>query len=130
MSQVRPVILAAFAGILTAVAYGGEAVAANNVWLCNFPGFQETTYIYDDQTKEGLTVGNVGESPVFTYVGTDAISFVEPLSSGGVQTTTIGLKTGQAVYSRHALDPGGGLSPSQVVGLCKAAVGNIIRRPG
>ena len=63
MSQVRPVILAAFAGILTAVSYGGEAVAANNVWLCNFPGFQETTYIYDDQTKEGLTVGNVGESP-------------------------------------------------------------------
>ena len=63
-------------------------------------------------------VGNHGAAEVEVHRGFDAISFVEYVPSGAVQTTTIATD-GQAVHSRHTLVAPGEFIASQVSGMCR-----------
>lgn len=70
--------------------------------------FQETStkerlrleFIYDRPRDKALIIGNNGTSDVTAFTGTDLITFLEYLSSGAVQTTSID-RRGSAVHSRH-----------------------------
>ena len=61
-------------------------------------------------------VGNNGLSAVETNLGSEGITFVEKLSSGSLQTTTIALD-GSAVHSRNTIIIGKVLG-SQYIGTC------------
>ena len=88
-------------------------------WKCTFPGYTEPShYVYMVETGKGFATGNLGTSPEFVHVGTDAISFVEPIQTGAVQTLTSLLKTGEAVLSHHTIYDGV-FSQSQVMGSCE-----------
>ena len=73
-------------------------------------------FVYDDITGKAHVVGNAGLSDVAPYVGQWAITFLEFLPTGAVQSTTIEVKTGAVVHSRHTLMPN--LFPSQMRGTC------------
>lgn len=76
---------------------------------------------YDTITGDAFMVGNNGVAPLRLVVGDLAISFIEELTSGALQTTTVLLSTGEAVHSRHtvAFDAAGGHSIfSQNYGAC------------
>ncbi|WP_170375371.1 MULTISPECIES: hypothetical protein [Ruegeria] len=59
----------------------------------------DLTFFLDGQGKAFMQ-GNVGLVQVVPVAGTQAFSFVEPLESGVVQSTTV-LTDGTAVHSRH-----------------------------
>jgi hypothetical protein len=76
---------------------------------------------FDDITNKAGVVGNNGVSDVSVYRGRDAITFMELLDTGAVLTTTISLKTGGSIHSRHTLmSPDGVLLPSQYLGSCSS----------
>ena len=76
---------------------------------------------FDDITNKAAVVGNNGVSDVSVYRGRDAITFRELLDTGAVLTTTISLKTGGSIHSRHSLmSPDGVLLPSQYLGSCSS----------
>jgi hypothetical protein len=76
---------------------------------------------FDDITNKAVVVGNNGVSDVSVYRGRDAITFMELLDSGAVQTTTISLKTGRSIHSRHTItSPDGVPLPSQYLGSCSS----------
>lgn len=91
------------------------------VFRCIFPQsagaapFEIHFVITDD--GRGLIVGNLGASDVEIHAGSEAISFIERLVTGVVQTTTIA-KDGQAVHSRHTLFHDG-FGASQMMGRCR-----------
>ncbi len=62
--------------------------------------------------------GNIDLVKVFPVWGEAAISFIEPVTSGAVQSTSI-LDDGTAVHSRHT-QLFGEFIPSQWFGLCDA----------
>ncbi len=74
------------------------------------------TFSYDAVTKEAVMVGNNGVSDVHMLKGEWGKTFLEPLGSGAVQSTTI-LPSGEAVHSRHSIlfDE---IIPSQYYGKC------------
>ncbi len=87
-------------------------------WRCSLPGFSESiSFIYDIANNEGLIVGNIGTSKADVKLGNEAVSFIETVSTGAVQTITIKLSDGASVYSRHSI-MGDKFSPSQVEGNC------------
>ena len=75
------------------------------------------TFRYDQITREAIMEGNGGISSVVLQGGSDALTFLEFLTSGAVQSTTVA-KNGAAVHSRHTL-MFGDLLPSQYYGSCK-----------
>ena len=88
-------------------------------WKCTFPGFDNPmTLIFDLKKRSGLIVGNLGTSPAEVRFGNDAVSFMEVLQTGAVQTLTIIFKTGAAVYSRHSVIDGK-FTASQTQGSCQ-----------
>jgi hypothetical protein len=74
-------------------------------------------FVYDDLTHKAHVVGNAGLADVVPHIGTYGVTFLEFLSTGVVQSTTIEFRTGAAVHSRHTImiDK---LMPSQVLGTC------------
>ena len=77
----------------------------------------------DSITNDAVMIGNAGVSSAMNTVdGRYAITFLEPLPTGVVQSTTIIKATGEAVHSRHTY-----LSlilefvPSQYYGSCKTS---------
>lgn len=74
-------------------------------------------FTYDPLTEDAFLTGNLGVSRVLTVEGGRAISFLEFLSSGAVQSTTIAAN-GAAVHSRHTII-GEDLVPSQYYGSCQ-----------
>ena len=71
----------------------------------------------DESTGESFVVGNNGLSTVLSSLGENAVTFLETLESGAIQTTTIAVG-GSAVHSRHSV-VGGLLVPSQFTGECR-----------
>lgn len=72
-------------------------------WRCTFPDFTEPLTFIELQNGLGKIVGNTGVSNVITYKGPQVVSFVEPVGSGAVMSTTIYLPTGEAVHSRNTV---------------------------
>jgi len=77
-------------------------------------------FIYDDVPGKAQVVGNSGLAEVLPHVGAYAITFLEFLPTGTVQSTTVDLKTGIAVHSRHTVMGSlpNSLMPSQARGTC------------
>lgn len=73
-------------------------------------------FVYDRVQNKAFSIGNNGMSEVTALVGTKVITFVEYLSSGAVQTTSIDRKA-FAVHSRHTYNEG--FIQSQWLGTCK-----------
>lgn len=77
------------------------------------------TIAYDAVTQTAAIIGNVGVSSLTVHAGPLALSFMELVDSGVVQTLTL-LPSGEAVYSRHTVDVGAeGFIASQQYGTCK-----------
>jgi hypothetical protein len=105
------------AGILLALTV--EASAQKYTWRCDFPGYSEPiTYVFDSETEKGFAIGNVGTADLNVHLGDLAITFMGPIPTGAVQTTTIMLKSGAAIHSRHTITEKD-FFPSQVRGTCK-----------
>lgn len=77
----------------------------------------------DSITNDTVIIGNAGvSSAIDTVDGRDAITFLEPLPTGVVQSATIIKATGEAVHSRHTyMSLGSKLIPSQYYGSCKTS---------
>jgi len=114
---------------LVALAMAGHAHAKPLSFACDFPSLKMTlTYVVDptslleNKFDSAILVGNAGTSEVWVVKGERAISFMEPLATGAVQTTTVRLPSGEAVHSRHTilgLDKEAPLTPSQSRGTCR-----------
>ena len=73
-------------------------------------------FTIDTVTNKTVLIGNQGVEE-FTFVnGVDGVTFLETLSTGAVQTTTVA-KSGVSVHSRHTLIAGQ-FSASQYYGSC------------
>ncbi|MEI4487140.1 hypothetical protein V8J36_13160 [Frigidibacter sp. MR17.14] len=58
---------------------------------------------YDTSTSKAFIIGNAGLSEVEAYGEGPGLSFLERLSSGAIQSTTINLADQRAVHSRHTI---------------------------
>jgi len=104
-----------------------QGLAASILYSCTFPkvaspdGLSSAKnftlkFAYDDFTKEAVMIGNNGVAKAHPIIGGDGITFLETLTSGAVQSTTISSK-GQAVHSRNTI-MFGDVIPSQYYGTC------------
>lgn len=110
--------------VLCTFGFGGsDAQSARVSWRCEFvPSFKEPfTFIYESGTAKGVIVGNIGTAEVWVHEGLEAVSFLEPIATGAVQSTTIIVATGEAVHSRNTIELSDKATffPSQVLGNCK-----------
>ena len=108
----------------------GTAQAELATLKCAFPNYASPsgykssknfkfTLQVDTITNKAFIVGNAGLSPVVMHKGDLAITFIEYLTSGVAQTTSVQLKTGQSIHSRHSMTFLGDVIPSQYYGTCK-----------
>jgi hypothetical protein len=74
-------------------------------------------FVHDTTINKAHMVGNNGLAEVLAHVGDRAVTYLELLPTGAVQSTTISLKTGAAVHSRHSIISGEFI-PSQYRGTC------------
>lgn len=104
-----------------------QASSENLRYNCNFPIFADSDglgaakdftleFNRDSITNDAFMVGNNGTSNVLSIDGHSGVTFLELLSSGAVQTTTISSDS-SAVHSRHTM-VGPALVPSQYYGTC------------
>ncbi|MRU15813.1 hypothetical protein FDP25_10280 [Roseovarius sp. A21] len=111
-----------------AVLIAGPASADTLEFVCDFPR-QATdegvasqdfgmTFVVDTVSGDAFIKGNNGVAPVAVLRGDFAVTFLETLDSGAVQTTTVA-DTGEAVHSRHTILGGSVMSPSQNYGTCE-----------
>jgi hypothetical protein len=112
-----------FFAIVAALLFCSGADAAVTRFKCNVGEGRNALaleFIYDDVTGKAQVVGNAGLAEVLPHVGAYAVTFLEFLPTGSVQSTTIELKTGIAVHSRHTVMGGlpKALTPSQARGTC------------
>ncbi len=77
----------------------------------------DLTFVVDTVSGDAFIRGNNGVASVAVMRGDFAITFLERLGSGAVQTTTIS-DTGDAVHSRHTILGVSVMSPSQNYGSC------------
>jgi hypothetical protein len=105
----------------------GTARAKDYRWSCTYsdkasPAGIETDahlqldFVFDDVTRKAMVFGTNG-SDVNVHIGSLAISFMEKLETGVVQTTVISF-AGDSTHSRHALFSDKNLVPSQYYGQC------------
>src|SRR5262245_66023458 len=105
----------------------GTATAKDYRWSCTYsdkasPAGIETDahlhldFVFDDVTRKGMVFGTNG-SDVDVHIGSAAISFMEKLETGVVQTTVISF-AGDSAHNRHALLSDKELVPSQFYGQC------------
>jgi len=96
-------------------------------WTCSYPVVAnangatkgqsfDLTFTADDQTKKAAVIHNGRENNVEVFAGANGLTFIERLTSGAIQTTTIDT-AGKSVNSRHMLVEGL-LIPSQSYGTC------------
>jgi hypothetical protein len=97
-------------------------------YYCSYPNYSDEEglsksnefnieFKYDTVTEDAFMVGNNGLSKVVGIKKSEGITFLELLSTGAVQTTTIA-SNDKSVHSRHTL-LWGDLMPSQYYGRCK-----------
>jgi hypothetical protein len=105
----------------------GTATAKGYRWSCTYsdkvsPAGMQTEahlqldFIFDDLTRKAMVLGNNG-SDVDVHIGSLAISFMEKLETGAVQTTVISF-AGDSTHSRYTLIRDKDLVPSQYYGQC------------
>jgi hypothetical protein len=105
----------------------GTATAKDYRWSCTYsdkssPAGIETDahlqldFVFDDVTRKAIVFGTNG-SDVDVHIGSLAISFMQKLETGAVQTTVI-LFGGDSTHSRHTLLSDKDLVPSQYYGQC------------
>jgi hypothetical protein len=105
----------------------GTATAKGYRWSCTYsdkvsPAGMQTEahlrldFIFDDVTRKAMVLGNNG-SDVDVHIGSLAISFIEKLETGAVQTTVISF-AGDSTHSRYTLIRDKDLAPSQYYGQC------------
>lgn len=106
--------------------------ASAKVWECNFnkqvrlsptEGIKISKDVnfklmFEINNNKVNIIGNNGSESVKSNWGNNAVTFVEELSTGINQTTTIVFKNGSAVHSRHTLMGGSMFLPSQYYGSC------------
>ena len=113
--------------LIVALLIYGTATAKDSRWSCSYsdkvsPAGIETDahlhldFVFDDVTRKGMVFGTNG-SDVDVHVGSVAISFMEKLETGAVQTTVISF-AGDSTHSRHTLLSDKDLVPSQYYGQC------------
>jgi hypothetical protein len=73
-------------------------------------------FAFDDVTRKAMVFGTDG-SDVDVHMGSSAISFMQKLETGAVQTTVIAFG-GDSTHSRHILLSDKDLVPSQYYGRC------------
>ena len=116
---------AAFIVVLMLVC--GTARAKDYRWSCTYadkasPAGIETDahlhldFVFDEVARKGMVFGTNG-SHVDVHMGSSAISFMEKLETGAVQTTVISF-TGDSTHSRYTLLDDKNLVPSQYYGEC------------
>jgi hypothetical protein len=137
MSIMRKLLLIALAAVTTtligdAVSFADDPASVQR-YFCDFnrvasPKGLKTgesfklEYVHDTNLGKGMLIGNLGFSEVFVAEGVEAITFVEMLVTGVVQTTSV-TRAGNAVHSRHTTMPGARLTPSQWYGKCRIVEG-------
>ena len=105
----------------------GTATAKDYRWSCTYadkvsPAGIETDahlqldFVFDDVTRKAMVLGTNG-SDVDVHIGSLAISFMEKLETGAVQTTVISF-AGDSTHSRHTLLSDKDFVPSQYYGQC------------
>ena len=105
----------------------GTATAKGYRWSCTYsdkasPAGIETDahlhldFVFDDVTRKAIVLGSNG-SDVYIHIGSLAISFMEKLETGAVQTTVISF-AGGSTHSRHTLLSDKDFVPSQYYGHC------------
>jgi len=111
---------------LTVMSFGANAEVLSH--YCSYPNYSNEEglsksnefnleFRYDTVTEDAFMVGNNGLSEVGVIKGSKGMTFLEFLSTGAVQTTTIA-NNNKSVHSRHTL-LWGDLIPSQYYGKCK-----------
>jgi len=99
-------------------------------YYCSYPNYNDEDgssksdsfnleFRYDTVTEDAFMVGNNGLSKVGAIKKNEGITFLELLSTGAVQTTTIA-NNNKSVHSRHTL-LWGDLMPSQYYGKCNTS---------
>jgi len=110
---------------LTVMSFGANAEVPS--YYCSYPNYSDEEglsksdefnleFRYDTVTEDAFMVGNNGLSKVGAIKGSEGMTFLEFLSTGAVQTTTID-NNNKSVHSRHTIlwkD----LMPSQYYGKC------------
>lgn len=74
-------------------------------------------FTVDVNSGDAFVVENNGLAKVIAHVGECGVTFLEPLPTGAVQTTTIA-KAGAALHSRHSILPNDEFMPAQYEGFC------------
>ena len=80
-------------------------------------------FVLETASGKGMMIGNQGFSKVIVVNGPYAITFLEALGTGVVQSTTITNEGYKAVHSRHSVLGGVGLIPTQYYGECEVLEG-------
>ena len=130
---------------LLLLAWGHHSIAqqeqATVLFRCDFGGEENPltiSILFQTDTVSAIGVGEAGGSQLNVHIGPYAWSFMEPVSTGAVQTTTImlpedgldGLRpftTLEAVHSRHSVLPPVPDNPSEFIlyqefGTCQYSV--------
>jgi hypothetical protein len=113
--------------IVALVMVYGTAVAKDYRWSCTYSekasqaGIETDVnlhldFAFDDVTRKAMVFGTDG-SDVDVHMGSSAISFMQKLETGAVQTTVIAFG-GDSTHSRHILLSDKDLVPSQYYGRC------------
>ena len=124
---VRRIVGAVAAVSLCAALHIGSADAKVIKWNCTFPVVANPNgvirdrdfrilFTLDDVTGKAARIADDGTVDVIVIAGDRAITFVERLLSGAIQTTTVDANR-HSVHSRHLM-VGTGLVPSQSYGTC------------
>jgi hypothetical protein len=115
--------------VIALASYGTTLAAAKDFrWSCTYSKtaspdrLQEKNFkfefTYDDLSRKGVVLGST-QADADVHVGSAAVTFMEKLESGAVQTTTIS-STGDSVHSRHSVvSEDGKMIPSQSYGKCE-----------
>ena len=115
--------------VVLALIYSGKVHAEAVKIVCEFRFYSDLngsspvkdgfalTFQYDSISNDAFIIGNQGLSPVHLIRAESGMSFLEPLRTGAVQTTTVDSKM-FVVHSRHTII-NGNLEPSQYYGQCK-----------
>ena len=117
--------------LLLAAAWTAQPHSANakmSTWTCLYPRIAnangtregqtlELTFKIDDTTRKASVTSDAGTSNVELIAGKDGLTFIQALSSGAIQATTIDI-SGKSVHTRHTLLHGL-LVPSQSYGNCR-----------
>lgn len=132
MYYVRMFVVVAIPLVLTSLAHQG-ASAGSVLYDCKFKTvatpegvkkeLMELDFIQDTSTGKAVMVGNNGTGEVSDYERPDVVTFLEFLITGSVHSTSIDLRNGKAIHSRHTHDyypdEPDNFEPSQYYGDCE-----------